>query len=61
MTLLIFLDNVIVWAPCILHYKEKFARGFAKKVLIMSQRQFRYGSNFYESDVIKDHIFRNDY
>ena len=26
-------------------------RGFAKKVIIKSQRQFMYGSNFYESDV----------
>ena len=25
--------------------------GFAKKVMIKSQRQFMYGSNFYESDV----------
>ena len=26
--------------------------GFAKKAIIKSQRQFMYGSNFYESDVI---------
>ena len=26
--------------------------GFAKKVIIKSQRQFKYGSNFYESDVV---------
>ena len=25
--------------------------GFAEKVIIKSQRQFMYGSNFYESDV----------
>jgi hypothetical protein len=24
---------------------------FAKKVIIKSQRQFMYGSNFYESDI----------
>ena len=27
--------------------------GFAKRVLLKSQRQFMYGSNFYESDVIR--------
>ena len=26
--------------------------GFAKKVIVKSQRQLMYGSNFYESDVI---------
>ena len=26
--------------------------GFAREVIIKSQRQFMYGSNFYESDVI---------
>ena len=57
MTLWIFLDNIIVLRePSILHFKghEKFAiwnEDLPKKVIIKSQRQFMYGSNFYESDV----------
>ena len=64
MTLWIFLDNIIVWAPSILHFKSLDMRnlqimkwGFAKKVIIKSQRQFMYGSNFYESDVILQEQF----
>ena len=56
MTLWIFLDNIIVWEPSILHFKghEKFAiwnEDLPKKVIIKSQRQFMFGSNFYGSDV----------
>ena len=33
--------------------------GFAKKVLIKSQRQFMYGSNFYETDVSKITVWKD--
>ena len=36
----------IAWEICSMKW------GFAKKVIIKSQRQFMYGSNFYGSDVI---------
>ena len=56
-TLWIFLDNIIVWAPDILHLKVlaweicNMKWGFAKEVIVKSQRQFMYGSNLSESDV----------
>ena len=37
--------KVLAWEICNLKW------GFAKKVIIKSERQFMYGSNFYESDV----------
>ena len=40
-----FIFKVLAWEICIIKW------GFAKKVIIKSQRQFMYGSNFYESDV----------
>ena len=59
MTLGIFLDTIILWAPSIHHSMVlaweicNMKLRFAKKVIIKSQRQFMYGSNFYGSDVIK--------
>ena len=58
MTLWIFLDNIIVWATSILHFKGHCMRNLQyeiriyQKVIIKSQRQFMYGSNFYGSEVI---------
>ena len=61
MTLWIFLDNIIVWAPSIYFLLKVLAWeicnmkwGFAKKVIIKSQRQFMYGSNFYGSEFMWD-------
>ena len=58
MALCIFFDNIIVWATSILHFKGLGMRNLQyemricqKKVVINSQRQFMYGSNFYGSDV----------
>ena len=36
--------KVLAWEIC------NMKRGFDKKVILKSQRQFMYGSNFYESD-----------
>ena len=43
--LVYFILKVLAWEICNMKW------GFAKKVLLKSQRQFMYGSNFYESDV----------
>ena len=40
-----FISKVLAWEIGIMKW------GFATKVMIKSQRQFMYGSNFYESDV----------
>ena len=55
MTLWIFLDNIIVWAPCILHSKGLGMRNLQYEIRICQKRQFMYGSNFYGSDVIYEH------
>ena len=46
--LVYFILKVLAWEICNMKW------GFAKKVIIKSQRQFMYGSNFYGSDVIQD-------
>ena len=56
MSFWIFLDNIIARAPStilkVLAWETcNLKWGFAKKVIIKSQRQFMYGSNFYGSDV----------
>ena len=43
--LVYFILKVLAWEICNMKW------GFAKKVIIKSQRQFMYGSNFYGSDV----------
>ena len=43
--LVCFILKLLAWEICNMKW------GFAKKVKIKSQRQFIYGSNFYESDV----------
>ena len=43
--LVYFILKVLVWEICNMKW------GFAQKVIIKSQRQFMYGSNFYGSDV----------
>ena len=55
----LFLDNIIIWAPSILHFKGlgmaweicNMKWGFAIKVIIKSIQQFMYGLNFYGSDI----------
>ena len=55
MTLQTFLDDIIIWAPGILHFEGLGMRnlqmkwGFAKNVMIKPLRRFMYGSNFYVS------------
>ena len=44
--LVCFILKLLAWEICNMKW------GFAKKVIIKSQRQFSYGSNFYESDVM---------
>ena len=55
--LVYFILKVLAWEICNMKW------GFAKKVIIKSQRQLMYGSNFYELDVkfvgLLVHILRN--
>ena len=44
--LVYFILKILAWEICNMKW------GYAKKVIIKSQRQFLYGSNFYGSDVI---------
>ena len=62
MTLWIFLDDTIVWAPSILHFKGLGMRNLQYEMRICKKSHnkvtksffyFMYGSNFYESDVIR--------
>ena len=48
-----FILKVLPWEICNMKW------GFAKKVIIKSQRQFMYGSNFYVSDVTCLQIEKN--
>ena len=56
LSLWIFLDNIIVRAPSILHFKGlgmrnlKYEMRICQKCMIQSQRKFILCSNFYESE-----------
>ena len=47
-----FILKVLAWEICIMKW------GFTIKMIIKSQKQFLYCSNFYESDVIKSSIIK---
>ena len=52
-----FLDNIILWAPCILHFKGLSMRNLQYEMRICQKSRNKitktvmYGSNFYGSDV----------